>query len=190
MYAIVAVSESWGIGKDNQLLFHIGADLKRFQALTSGHTVIMGRKTLQSLPGGRGLPNRRNLVLTTSRDFVPQRAETVPSVAAAVFDGGAEAFVIGGETVYRQFLPLCDRVYVTRVFADPEADAFFPDLDADPCWQVDKTSEILEEDGLRFQYVDYVPCQPPEEAPICRPERFDTDLPFSLPPDFTVFSGL
>ena len=64
MYAIVAVDEKWGIGRDNRLLFHLPADLKRFKELTSGHTVLMGRRTLQSLPGGRGLPNRRNIVLT------------------------------------------------------------------------------------------------------------------------------
>lgn len=65
MNAIVAVSENWGIGKDNALLFHIRADLQRFKALTTGHTVVMGRRTLESLPGGRGLPGRRNLVLST-----------------------------------------------------------------------------------------------------------------------------
>ena len=73
MYAIVAVDEKWGIGRDNALLFNLPADLKRFKELTSGHTVLMGRRTLQSLPGGRGLPNRRNIVLTgTSRQSGPR----------------------------------------------------------------------------------------------------------------------
>ena len=80
MQAIVAVSQSWGIGKGGQLLFRISADLRRFKALTTGHTVIMGRKTLESLPGGRGLPNRRNLVLTRQEDFIPDRAEAVHSL--------------------------------------------------------------------------------------------------------------
>ena len=84
MYAIVAVDEKWGIGRDNALLFHLSADLKRFKELTSGHTVLMGRKTLQSLPGGRGLPNRRNIVLTGQRGFTAERAEIVHSPAEAL----------------------------------------------------------------------------------------------------------
>ena len=84
MNAIVAISENGGIGKDNGLLFHISADLKRFKELTSGHTVIMGRKTLQSLPGGRGLPNRRNIVITRDIDFTAERAEIVHSVDEAL----------------------------------------------------------------------------------------------------------
>ena len=84
MNAIVAVSENWGIGKDNALLFHIRADLQRFKALTTGHTVVMGRRTLESLPGGRGLPGRRNLVLSTRPDFAAERAEVVRSLDEAV----------------------------------------------------------------------------------------------------------
>ena len=105
MQAIVAVSRSWGIGKDGQLLFHISADLQRFKALTTGHTVVMGRKTLQSLPGGRGLPNRRSLVLTRQESFTPERAETVHSLAELLALAGDEAFVIGGQEVYEQLLP-------------------------------------------------------------------------------------
>ena len=163
MQAIVAVSENWGIGKDNDLLFRISADLKRFRQLTAGHTVVMGRKTLESLPGGKGLPNRRNIVLTSNLDFTAENAEPVCTAAGAVFTAGADAFVIGGATVYRQFLSLCDRVYVTKVFASPEADAFFPNLDESPDWEVACESEIMEENGLRFQYVDYVPVAKEEE---------------------------
>ena len=108
MYAIVAVDEKWGIGRDNRLLFHLPADLKHFKALTSGHTVLMGRKTLESLPGGRGLPNRRNIVLTAQRDFAAERAEVVHSPTEAVLTADEDSWVIGGESVYRMFLPLCD----------------------------------------------------------------------------------
>ena len=108
MYAIVAVDEKWGIGRDNALLFHLSADLKRFKELTSGHTVLMGRKTLESLPGGRGLPNRRNIVLTGQRGFTAERAEIVHSPAEALLTADEDAWVIGGESVYRMFLPLCD----------------------------------------------------------------------------------
>ena len=96
MQAIVAVSQSWGIGKGGHLLFRISADLQRFKALTTGHAVIMGRKTLQSLPGGRGLPNRRNLVLTRQANFSPDRAETVHSLKELLTLADSDAFVIGG----------------------------------------------------------------------------------------------
>ena len=190
MQAIVAVSENWGIGKDNGLLFHISADLKRFKALTSGHTVIMGRKTLQSLPGGKGLPGRRNIVLTGDKSFAAENAETVHTLSAAVFAAGADAFVIGGETVYRQLLSLCERVYVTRVFASPEADAFFPDLDADPNWEIAAQSEIMEENGLRFQYVDYVPREEEDDfLPLLNAEPAAEPTPFAITEGFSPFSG-
>ena len=175
MQAIVAVSENWGIGKDNDLLFRISADLKRFKALTSGRTVVMGRKTLESLPGGKGLPKRRNIVLTSQPDFTAENAEAVHNPAQLIFAAGADAFVIGGATVYRQLLSLCDRVYVTKVFASPEADAFLPNLDESPDWEVACQSEVMEENGLRFQYVDYVPRQEEEDdflPEISRPEAF------------------
>ena len=109
MYAIVAVDEKWGIGRDNALLFNLPADLKRFKELTSGHTVLMGRKTLESLPGGRGLPNRRNIVLTGQRGFTAERAEIVHSPAEALLTADEDSWVIGGESVYRMFLPMAAR---------------------------------------------------------------------------------
>lgn len=157
MQAIVAVSQSWGIGKDGHLLFRISADLQRFKALTTGHTVIMGRKTLESLPGSRGLPNRRNLVLTRQKRFIPDRAEAVHSLEELLALAGSDAFVIGGQAVYEQLLPHCTRVYVTKVLSEAPADAFFPSLDDDPHWRIVAASEIQEENGLRFQYVEYEP---------------------------------
>ena len=157
MYAIVAVDEKWGIGRDNGLLFHISDDLKRFRALTEGKTVLMGRKTLQSLPGGRGLPRRRNVVLTGDEDFRAENAEVVHSAAEAVWVAGEDAWVIGGESVYRAFLPLCSRVYVTRIAADGGADVFFPDLSVDPQWRLDRRGEDMTENGLTFRYEEYVP---------------------------------
>lgn len=153
MNAIVAISENGGIGKDNGLLFHISADLKRFKELTSGHTVIMGRKTLQSLPGGRGLPNRRNIVITRDPDFTAEGAEIVHSVDEALALAEEDAFVIGGASIYQAMLPYCDKVYLTKVYADAEADVFFPSLCG---WQVVRRSEMQEENGLRFQYIDYM----------------------------------
>ena len=156
MQAIVAVSQSWGIGKGGDLLFRLPSDLRRFKAMTTGHTVIMGRKTLDSLPGGKGLPHRRNLVLSRQSDFAPDRAEVIHSVDDILKTAEDDAFVIGGQQVYEQLLPYCARVYVTKVLADPEADAFFPDLDKLPGWKVASAGEMLTENGLSFQYVEYI----------------------------------
>ena len=155
MQAIVAVSQSWGIGKDGRLLFRLSADLRRFKALTTGRTVVMGRKTLQSLPGGKGLPNRRNLVLSRRMDYAPENAEVVTSVEALLRTAGEDAFVIGGQQVYEQLLPHCERVHVTKVLADAPADAFFPNLDEDHAWRIASVSDVLTESGISFQYVEY-----------------------------------
>ena len=156
MQAIVAVSQSWGIGKGGDLLFRLPSDLRRFKAMTAGHTVIMGRKTLDSLPGGKGLPHRRNLVLSRQSDFAPDRAEVIHSVEDILKTAEDDAFVIGGQQVYEQLLPYCARVHVTKVLSDPEADAFFPDLDKLPEWKVASAGEMLTENGLSFQYVEYI----------------------------------
>ena len=156
MQAIVAVSQSWGIGKGGDLLFRLPSDLRRFKAMTTGHTVIMGRKTLDSLPGGKGLPHRRNLVLSRQSDFAPDRAEVIHSVEDILKTAEDDAFVIGGQQVYEQLLPYCTRVHITKVLSDPEADAFFPDLDKLPEWKVASTGEMLTENGLFFQYVEYI----------------------------------
>lgn len=156
MQAIVAVSQSWGIGKGGDLLFRLPSDLRRFKAMTTGHTVIMGRKTLDSLPGGKGLPHRRNLVLSRQSDFAPDRAEVIHSVEDILKTAEDDAFVIGGQQVYEQLLPYCARVHITKVLSDPEADAFFPDLDKLPGWKVASAGEMLTENGLSFQYVEYI----------------------------------
>lgn len=189
MFAIAAVSQSWGIGKDNRLLFHISADMKRFRALTLDKTVLMGRRTLESMPGGKGLPHRRNIVLTSNPAYTAQGAETVLNPVQALFTAGEDAAVIGGESVYRRFLPLCQRVYITKVFADAEADAFFPDLDADPRWQVERESEIFEENGLRYQFVDYIPRTEERSETELPPER-DEPAPFAPEMDFSDLTGI
>lgn len=150
MTAIAAVCENGGIGRGGALLCPIRADLRRFRQLTLGKTLVMGRRTLESLPGGRGLPGRRNLVLSQDPAFRPEDAELLRSLDQVP----ADAVVIGGESVYRQLLPRCDRLYLTRIFASPEADAFFPSLG--PEWRVEQTGELMAEGSLRFQYVDYV----------------------------------
>jgi len=155
MQAIVAVSQSWGIGKDGHLLFRISADLQRFKALTTGHTVIMGRKTLESLPGGRGLPNRRNLVLTRQKRFIPDRAEAVHSLEELLALAGTDAFVIGGQAVYEQLLPYCDTAHVTKIDHAYEADAWFPNLDEDPDWEITADSDEQYYFDLTYHFLKY-----------------------------------
>lgn len=125
---VVAVAENGGIGKDNQLLWHLPDDLKHFKRLTLGHPVLMGRKTYASI--GRPLPGRRNLVLTRDTAFRAEGVEVVHSVEEALQKaGGQRVFVIGGAEVYALLLPLADEMYLTQVQASPAADTFFPAFD-------------------------------------------------------------
>lgn len=155
MTAIVCVDKNWAIGRENRLLFRISADLKRFKALTTGKTVVMGKNTLLSLPGGRPLPNRRNLVVSTT--MAPREGvEVARSVGEAAALAEEDAVLMGGAQLYRALLPRCERVLVTQVDAAAEgADTFFPNLDAAPDWTAETVGEWQEENGLRFRYVDY-----------------------------------
>ena len=134
MVAIVAVERNWGIGQKGQLLLRNPADMKRFKERTMGHPVILGRKTLESFPGGKPLPGRDNLVLSRTLEQVPEGVQLFRDVDSLLAAAPADSFVIGGGEVYRQLLPWCDEAQVTWVEADIEADTFFPDLDADPAW--------------------------------------------------------
>ena len=126
---VVAIAQNNGIGKDNQLLWHLPADLKHFKDITSGHTIIMGRKTYASI--GKPLPNRRNIVITRNTALELPGAEVVHSLAEALqlCEGTAEVFIIGGAEIYNQAIAHCDRIYLTVVDANLEADAFFPVID-------------------------------------------------------------
>ncbi len=143
---IVAIAQNNGIGRNNQLLWHIPADMKRFKKITLGHTVIMGRNTFLSLPGGP-LKNRRNVVISDNPSERFEGCEMVYSIREALekCDPGGENFVIGGASVYRQFLPLADRLYVTRVNRQFEADTFFPEINPAE-WEV-VSQEDPEPDG-------------------------------------------
>ena len=164
MNAIAAVSLSWGIGKDNQLLFHISADLQRFRAMTSVGTVIMGRKTLDSLPGGQPLPHRRNIVLTRSPDFHREGVETARSVEEALElvrgEDPEKVWVMGGGEIYAAFLHYCSRCAITRVYQDPACDTFFPNLDAMPEWRVFRSEAILLEGETAYQFIEYARREP------------------------------
>ena len=162
MELIVNVSADWGIGRNNELLVSLHADLKRFREITSGHTVILGRKTLQTFPGGRPLKNRRNIILSTSPTYIVEGAEVAHSLAEvfSLISPEEMCYVIGGESVYRLLLPYCTRALVTKSYGSFAADRFFPDLDADPNWQIEAKYEMLEENGVSFQYIDYVNLSP------------------------------
>lgn len=160
MDAIVNVTPDWGIGFENRLLVSIPEDLKRFRTLTTGKTVILGRKTLETFPGGKPLKNRRNLVLSADLSFHPEGTEVFRSedeLRALLRTLDKDLLcVIGGESIYRMLLPFCDRAFVTKTFCDIPADRYFPNLDVLPNWRLTQTSEKREADGIAFQYLDYV----------------------------------
>ena len=160
MNAIVVVDQNWAIGRDNDLLFSLPTDMKRFRSLTLGGTVILGRRTLDSFPGGRPLPKRRNIVITHCPDFSREGAETVSSLAAmreaTAGTPPDQLWVIGGGSVYTALLERCKRVYLTKVDAQAEdPDTFFPNLDKLPGWEVEHESEPITENGLTFRFVEY-----------------------------------
>ena len=155
MNVIVAADKNWAIGKDGDQLVYLSEDLKRFRALTTGHPVILGRKTLSTFPGGRPLKNRRNFILSRSEGFSPEGAEVFRSVRELRAAAPEDAFVIGGASVYRQLLPWCDTAYVTKIDRSYPADCFFPNLDDDPAWEKTEESAPLEQDGIVYRYVTY-----------------------------------
>ena len=155
MNLIVAVDKNWAIGKDGDQLVYLSEDLKRFKALTTGHPVILGRKTLATFPGGRPLKGRRNLILSRSADFAPEGAEVFSDVETLRAAAPEDAFVIGGASVYRQLLPWCSTAYVTKIDRAFPADCHFPDLDQDPAWEQAEESVPLEQDGIIYRYLTY-----------------------------------
>lgn len=158
MKAIVVADKNWGIGCNNKLLVHLPGDLKYFKDKTLGKTVVMGRETFESLPGKKPLPNRKNVVLTRNADYdagcsiCRSRQELMKMTKAGDTE---DLFIIGGEKVYREFLPYCDTCYVTKIDKSYEADKFFPNLDEDEEFEVVWESEIKEENGTRYQFVEY-----------------------------------
>ncbi|MGD0755841.1 MAG: dihydrofolate reductase [Bacteroidales bacterium] len=154
---IVAVSEDWGIGKDNELLWHISEDLKRFKRLTSGNTVIMGKKTWESLPR-KPLSGRKNIVLTDDPKESIENSVTAYSIEDALSKCGQdeEIFIIGGGSVYRQFMPIADRLYITHVHEKAPADIYFPEIDPG-IWEVKEKEEFKAEgdNSIPYTYTIY-----------------------------------
>lgn len=161
--AIVAVCDDWGIGRDGDMVVFNRADMRHFVNKTKGHPVIMGRKTLESFPGGRPLKDRRNIVLTRDASFTREGVEVVHSVDEALAAVSEEdvAWVIGGGAVYEQFLPHCVEAEVTHNHVVHPADTFFPNLDEDLAWEavdhqgVCVVGEGQGDAGLRYEFVTY-----------------------------------
>ncbi|SEM16431.1 dihydrofolate reductase [bacterium A37T11] len=147
---IVAAAENNAIGKNNELLWKLPDDLKFFKRMTTGHTVIMGRKTFESV--GLPLPNRRNIIITRQPDFRASDTEVVNSLNQALDlckDDDKEVFVVGGAEIYREALPLMDKLYITRVHASFDGDTYFPQIDLNE-WRL--TDEIIHPADERHCY--------------------------------------
>lgn len=156
MELIVAVYEDWGIGKDGTQPVALSADRKFFREMTRGAMVIAGRKTVADFPGGKPLPNRVNVILSRQNPGYEgfTLCRTIDQVLALAKEA-EKPMVIGGGSVYLQFLPYCDTAYVTKVYACPESDTFFPNLDQHPQWQLETVLQSGEENGIRYEMCLY-----------------------------------
>ena len=155
---IVSADKNWGIGKNNELLFRTKGDMAYFRHLTIGGGVIMGRKTLDSLPGGRPLPDRDNIVLTRDKSFEREGVSVCHSLKELfklISGADDKFFVIGGEQIYRQLMPYCKRAHITKWDAEADADAFIPDFDAVESWMLMDYSEPRSEDEISYKFCTY-----------------------------------
>lgn len=153
---IVAMAENRVIGVDNRMPWHLSADLKRFRKITSGNPIMMGRKTHESI--GRPLPDRMNIVLTRDSSYQAQGCIVVhnPKEAMRAADEAAELMVIGGAGLYREFLPLADRIYLTLIYRAFDGDTFFPTIDWTEWREVAREEvEQDEQTGLSYAFIDY-----------------------------------
>ncbi|MBQ8559204.1 MAG: dihydrofolate reductase [Tyzzerella sp.] len=159
MNLIVAVDENWAIGVQNKLLVSIPADMKFFRETTTGKVVVMGRKTLESFPGGQPLKKRTNIVLTRDKNYKVKDAIVVNSVEALLEElkeyDEEEIYVIGGESVYRVLLPYCKMAHVTKIHHAYEADTYFPNLDEMEDWEITGVSDEQTYFDLEYEFVRY-----------------------------------
>lgn len=159
MNIIVAADSNWGIGKNNQLLVSIPADMKMFRQETTGKVVVMGRKTLESFPNGLPLKNRTNIVLTGNKNYKVNGAIIVHTIEELLEEikkyPSDEVYCIGGDSVYKQLLPYCDTAHVTKIDFAYEADSHFPNLDEMPEWKITAESEEQTYFDLEYTFVKY-----------------------------------
>ena len=159
---IAAVAENNAIGKDNDLLVYLSEDLKRFKKLTTGHGIVMGRKTFESLPNG-ALPNRKNIVLTGNKDYKAKDCIIVHSLEEAIQqeENGEGLFIIGGASVYQLFIAYAERLYITQIHKSfPEADTFFPEI-SDKDWCIESQGKMVtdQKTGVQYSFVNYIRCR-------------------------------
>ena len=159
MNLIAAVDENWAIGKNNQLLVRIPADQKFFREMTTGKVVVMGRKTLESFPNGQPLKNRTNIVMTRNKDYAVKDAIVVHSMDELHDElkkyNSEDVFVIGGEKIYEQLLDECDVAHITKIEFAYDADAYFPNLDKNPDWEITGDSEEQTYFDLEYYFYRY-----------------------------------
>ena len=165
MNAYVVADQRWAFGRNGGLLFSLPADLERFHSLTQNGTVIMGPERLEFFTGGTPLPRRRNIIVTRDPSVLPEGTEGVSTPEKALTRaGGPETenlWIIGGGSIYAALLSRCRRVYLTRVETRvQESDTFFPNLDKLPNWEVASTGDPMEENGLKFRFLEYVNTKP------------------------------
>lgn len=159
MNLIAAVDKNWAIGYKNELLVRIPEDQKWFRETTTGKAVIMGRKTLESFPNKSPLKNRLNVVITSDMNYSVPGAVVVHSIDEAVEAvrnyADDDVYVIGGESIYRQMLPLCSTAHITKVDYAYQADAHFPDLDKEEGWKITETSDERTYFDIIYEFVKY-----------------------------------
>lgn len=166
MNLIAAVDKNWAIGKNGACLVSIPEDMKLFRSETTGKVVVMGRKTLESFPGGSPLKNRTNIVITQNPDYTREGVTVCRSVEETLEElkkyEDEDIFIIGGETVYRQFLPYCKTAHITKIDFAYEADTYFPNLDRDGNWSVTESSEEKTYFDLEYYFLKYENAEPKE----------------------------
>ena len=156
MELIVAVYDDWGIGADGTQPIALSADRKFFRETTRGCMVIAGRKTIEDFPGKKPLPGRVNVALTRTPQEIPGFTVcTSPEETVELAKTADRAMVIGGGSIYKQMLPMCDTAYVTKVHCTPESDTYFPNLDTDENWSLTEIIQSGVEDGIRYDICLY-----------------------------------
>lgn len=157
MNLIVAVDNKWGISRDNKLLAALPTDIKYFKEKTLGKTVIMGRKTFESLPFKNGLPDRTNLVLSSNECYIAPGCYVMNSINELLYyiKDQEDVWLIGGATLYNKLFRRCQYIYVTKIDADLEADTFIYNFDLDKKFTITSKSDIIKENGLSYRFVVY-----------------------------------
>ncbi len=158
---IVAADRNWAIGKGGDLIYSIPEDMKYFRRMTQGKTVVMGRKTLESFPGGKPLPKRINVVLSSNRGYAPEDVVSVHDYGELFAEIAKypedEVMLIGGGRLYTDLARYCKRAYITLIDAETEgADTFIPNFDSLECWRLEEISEAVETNGYNIRFATYL----------------------------------